>query len=194
MKWKGVWVITILVSFFFVFWITERIQENNVSLSMEKSEVTGNPNSSQAELPKGMKAFFTNETQVHIGKLEVLKNKRMSVVEDYDKHIPAQNVEAEDLEFLKDKILPAYKEIIEEVIIIVDYYNVIEVRNLGINFNPRVKSLYTKYYEGASQEYQAMVNVLQGYERGNKNQIEKSQEQFDLADTTFQEFGEMMRK
>ncbi|MCA0983394.1 hypothetical protein LCL89_04930 [Halobacillus yeomjeoni] len=51
-----------------------------------------------------------------------------------------------------------------------------------------------KYYEGASQEYQAMVNVLQGYERGNKNQIEKSEEQFDLADTTFQEFGEMMRK
>ncbi|MCA0983395.1 hypothetical protein LCL89_04935 [Halobacillus yeomjeoni] len=135
MKWKGVWVITIFVSFFFVFCITERIQENNVSLSMEKSEVTGNHNRSHAELPQGMNAFFTSDIQLHSHKLELLKNKRMSVIEDYDKHIPAQNVESEDLEYLKDKILPAYKEIIDEVIIIVDYYNVIEVRNLDMNFN-----------------------------------------------------------
>ncbi len=74
-------------------------------------------------------------------------------------------------------------------------FEVIDYEENTLHFyNNEIKGLYMAFYDGTAQEFQAIVNFQQGNSLNNQQQMEKSIEQFELADKKFNDYYELKEK
>lgn len=135
-----------------------------------------------------IKEFFSYKTDAHLNYLEVLEQRRNSIMDDYVTKVAEEELTEEKLAYIEDELLPSYRKVQDNLIRIVQYYGTIEFEDLDISYNNKMKELHMKFYEGSAQEFKAILNMQQGTELNRKKQIERSDEQFELAKTLFKEY------